>query len=78
MTLEPGFGYLRISNFQSSTTKDVLDALGVLGKKRPLQGLILDLRNNPGGLLDQAVKVADIFLGKGVIVSTKGRSGKNS
>ena len=73
MTLEPGFGYLRISNFQSSTTKDVLDALGVLGKKRPLQGLILDLRNNPGGLLDQAVKVADIFLDKGVIVSTKGR-----
>jgi carboxyl-terminal processing protease len=51
----------------------VLDALGVLGKKRPLQGLILDLRNNPGGLLDQAVKVADIFLDKGVIVSTKGR-----
>jgi carboxyl-terminal processing protease len=73
MILEPGFGYIRLSNFQTSTTKDVLDALGVLGKKRPLQGLILDLRNNPGGLLDQAVKVADIFLDKGVIVSTKGR-----
>jgi carboxyl-terminal processing protease len=73
MTLEPGFGYLRISNFQTSTTRDVLDALNVLGKKHPLRGLILDLRNNPGGLLDQAVKVADIFLDKGVIVSTKGR-----
>ncbi len=73
MELEPGFGYIRISNFQTSTTKDVLDSLAQLRKKRPLQGLILDLRNNPGGLLDQAVKVSDIFLDKGVIVSTKGR-----
>ncbi len=73
MILEPGFGYIRISNFQTSTTKDTLDALSNLRKKRPLQGLILDLRNNPGGLLDQAVKVSDIFLDKGVIVTTRGR-----
>ncbi|MDD2463397.1 MAG: S41 family peptidase [Desulfobulbus sp.] len=73
MALEPGFDYIRISNFQTSTTKDVLEALSDLRKKRPLQGLILDLRNNPGGLLDQAVKVADIFLDKGVIVTTRGR-----
>ena len=73
MELEPGFGYIRISNFQTSTTKDTLDALNNLRKKRPLQGLILDLRNNPGGLLDQAVKVSDIFLDKGVIVTTRGR-----
>lgn len=73
MELEPGFGYVRISNFQTSTTKDVLAALSDLRKKRALQGLILDLRNNPGGLLDQAVKVSDIFLDKGVIVTTKGR-----
>jgi len=73
MELEPGFGYIRISNFQTSTTRDVLDALVKLRKNRPLQGLILDLRNNPGGLLDQAVKVSDIFLDRGVIVSTKGR-----
>ncbi len=49
------------------------EALKELRAKRPLQGLVLDLRNNPGGLLDQAVKVADIFLDKGVIVSTRGR-----
>ena len=73
MVLDPGFGYIRISNFQTSTTKDVLDALSELRKKRTLQGLILDLRNNPGGLLDQAVKVSDIFLDRGIIVSTKGR-----
>lgn len=73
MELEPGFAAIRISNFQTSTTKDVVAALAGLRKKRNLQGLILDLRNNPGGLLDQAVKVADIFLDKGVIVSTRGR-----
>ena len=71
--LEPGFAYIRISNFQATTTKDLRNALKNLKKKQPLQGAILDLRNNPGGLLDQAVKVADIFLDKGVIVSTKGR-----
>jgi carboxyl-terminal processing protease len=73
MELEPGFPYIRISNFQAATTKDVKSALKSLVKKNPTQGLVLDLRNNPGGLLDQAVKVADLFLDKGVIVSTKGR-----
>lgn len=71
--LEPGYGYIRVSNFQASTTKDLNAAIKNLKKKRTLQGLILDLRNNPGGLLDQAVKVSDLFLTKGVIVSTKGR-----
>lgn len=74
MELEPGFSSIRISNFQASTTKDVRSALKSLKKQQPIQGIILDLRNNPGGLLDQAVKVADIFLEKGVIVSTKGRN----
>lgn len=74
MPLEPGFGYLRISNFQNSTAQDTLKALNELRKKGNLQGLILDLRNNPGGLLDQAVRVADIFLDKGIIVSTRGRN----
>lgn len=73
MELEPGYASIRISNFQASTTRDARDALKELRAKRPLQGLVLDLRNNPGGLLDQAVKVADIFLDKGVIVSTRGR-----
>jgi len=73
MELEPGFPYIRISNFQAATTKDVKSALRSLMKKNQPQGLVLDLRNNPGGLLDQAVKIADLFLDKGVIVSTKGR-----
>jgi len=72
--LEPGFAYIRVSNFQATTTKDLRNALKNLKKKHNLLGAILDLRNNPGGLLDQAVKVADLFLAKGVIVSTKGRN----
>ena len=74
--LEPGFAYVRVSNFQASTTKDIRGALKDLRKKQPIQGLVLDLRNNPGGLLDQAVKVADIFLDSGAIVSTRGRDKK--
>ena len=74
MELEPGYGYVRISNFQDSTTEDVLSALDKLRSRQPLKGLVLDLRNNPGGLLDQAIKVADIFLDHGVIVSTRSRN----
>jgi carboxyl-terminal processing protease len=74
MELEPGILYIRVSNFQATTTKDVKSALKSFRKKYPLQGLVLDLRNNPGGLLDQAVKVTDLFLDKGIIVSTKGRN----
>jgi len=72
--LEPGYGYLRISNFQGDTalkTKEALEALQT-GPK-PLKGLVLDLRNNPGGLLDQSVQVSDLFLKDGVIVYTKGK-----
>jgi len=72
--LKPGYGYIRITNFRENTADDVKAALKKLGSgKTPLKGLILDLRDNPGGLLDQAVKVADIFLDKGQIVSIKGR-----
>ena len=74
MVLEPGLLYVRITNFQSTTTRDVRKALQNGEKKQPINGLILDLRNNPGGLLDQAVKVSDIFLDNGVIVSTRGRN----
>ena len=72
--LEPGFAYIRVSNFQATTTRDLRSALKSLKKKQRILGVVLDLRNNPGGLLDQAVKVADIFLDRGVIVSTKGRN----
>jgi carboxyl-terminal processing protease len=74
-TLEEGYGQLRISQFQAKTYEDAKKALEALQKENPggLGGLILDLRNNPGGLLDQAVKVADLFLDSGVIVTIKGR-----
>ena len=74
MEIEPGYDYIRISNFQDSTTLDVQTALESLRARHPIKGLVLDLRNNPGGLLDQAIKVADIFLDHGVIVSTRGRN----
>ena len=72
--LKPDYGYIRITNFRENTADDVEAALRELhSAKTPLKGLILDLRDNPGGLLDQAVEVADIFLDKGEIVSIKGR-----
>jgi carboxyl-terminal processing protease len=73
--LEPGFGYLRISQFQSKTAENMVDAITDLNKenKAPLRGLVLDLRNNPGGVLNGAVAVSDAFLQKGMIVYTEGR-----
>ncbi|MEM7304901.1 MAG: S41 family peptidase [Pseudomonadota bacterium] len=74
--LEPGYGYIRISSFQSKTTRNVIEALDKLLKEsdQHLDGLVLDLRNNPGGVLTGAVGVSDIFLTDGqLIVYTKGR-----
>jgi carboxyl-terminal processing protease len=71
--LEPGYGYIRITNFQRNTSHDLQTSLEGLLEEGPLKGLVLDLRNNPGGLLDSSVKIADIFLDEGIIVSTKGR-----
>lgn len=74
-TLEPGFGYLRISNFQTNTANDaqlVLESL-IKDNNGKLKGLILDLRNNPGGLLNGAVAITDLFLEEGLIVYTEGR-----
>ncbi len=65
-------GYLAVTNFQENTVKDMDDAIQTMMKKG-MQGLILDLRFNPGGLLNVAVEMVDKFLDKGVIVSTKGR-----
>ncbi len=69
-------GYIRISNFQSNTGEELSQALDEMEHNKQLKGLILDLRNNPGGLLSQAVEVADEFLDSGLIVSIKGRDNK--
>jgi carboxyl-terminal processing protease len=74
--LEPGYGYVRVRSFQERTADDLHAELVELVEKngRPLDGLVLDLRDNPGGLLDQAVRVADEWLADGLIVYTKGRA----
>jgi carboxyl-terminal processing protease len=73
--LEKNYGYLRISSFQPNTNQNLLAAVDELKKanKGPLNGLVLDLRNNPGGVLDDAVEVTDAFLDSGLIVFTEGR-----
>lgn len=74
-TLEKGFGYIRISQFQSHTGENLAQAIDKLREESDgkLNGLVLDLRNNPGGVLNAAVEVSDAFLEKGLIVYTKGR-----
>jgi carboxyl-terminal processing protease len=70
--LDDEIGYIRLSSFQDDSTEEMVKQL-TQWKHLELSGIILDLRNNPGGLLDQAIKIADIFLSKGRIVSTEGR-----
>ena len=73
--LEKGYGYVRISSFQSGTGDALKESLATLKKENgsPLKGLVLDLRNNPGGVLNAAVEVSDAFLKDGLIVYTEGR-----
>jgi len=71
--LDGNIGYLRITTFNQNVGRELEEALNSL-EKQSMKGLILDMRNNPGGLLDQAVEVANKFISRGVIVSTKGRS----
>ena len=73
--LAPGYGYVGISQFDYNTEGDLVAAIDELAGQAPLLGLVVDLRNNPGGMLDASVAVADAFLDAGVIVSTRGRSG---
>jgi carboxyl-terminal processing protease len=73
-TLEPGYGYIRLAQFQERSDRDVQKALeSLIAGKDGLKGLVLDLRNNPGGLLTQAVRISDLFLDSGLIVYTDGR-----
>ena len=78
--LASNVGYVRLKNFQSNTTRDLQAALKELAKKAEpsggLKGLVLDLRGNPGGLLDAAIQVSDLFLSQGMIVATVGLSDK--
>ncbi|MDP3859568.1 MAG: S41 family peptidase [Stagnimonas sp.] len=71
--LEPGYGYIRVSQFTATTGKLMLDELKKIRKDGELRGLVLDLRNNPGGVLNAAVDVSDAFIEKGQVVSIKGR-----
>jgi carboxyl-terminal processing protease len=72
--LDEGYGYIRLAQFQERSDRDVQRALEKLvAEKGGLKGLVLDLRNNPGGLLTQAVRISDLFLDSGLIVYTEGR-----
>ncbi len=79
--LSDDYGYIRLAQFQEKTSKDLDNALKELDKAnkgKALKGLVLDLRNDPGGLLEQAVEVSDKFLSEGLIVSIEGRAGKRN
>jgi carboxyl-terminal processing protease len=72
--LEPGYGYIRLAQFQERSDRDLQRTLEKMAaEKGGIKGLVLDLRNNPGGLLTQAVRVSDMFLDSGLIVYTEGR-----
>ncbi len=74
--IENDVGYIRVSSFNQKVDTQIIDAIRGFKKDKKVIGYILDLRNNPGGLLDQAVSVTDIFLDRGEIVSTRGRNEK--
>ena len=77
--LQPGYGYIWITNFTGHTTDDFLAALEKIeSENKPLKGLVLDLRNNGGGLLEESIRVSDIFINDGVILSIKGRNPANT
>ncbi|GAB7080251.1 S41 family peptidase [Megalodesulfovibrio paquesii] len=77
-TLDEGILYLRLNKFNEHSTEEMEAAIAAYRKKgKPLKGVILDLRNNPGGLLDQAVSIADLFLSDGMIVYIQGRDKRN-
>ena len=72
---DDGFLWVRLTRFNDRTTSELMEALRDRAKQAPIKGIVLDLRNNPGGLFKQSVTVSDVFLKKGVIVSMRGRDG---
>jgi carboxyl-terminal processing protease len=78
-TLSPGYGYVWVTHFRENTYDDLVDALEKLeSKDKPLKGLVLDMRDNPGGVLDQAIRISDLFLEDGVIMTSKGRQKRHN
>jgi len=76
--LEDGYAYVKITSFIENTARDLERAIDEhIEKNKRMDGLLIDLRKNPGGLLDQAIKMSDMFLKEGVIVSTMGRNGRD-
>lgn len=77
--LEDGFAYVKITHFIENTTNDLKRELNKhVSKNKKIRGLVIDLRKNPGGLLDQAIQLSDLFISKGTIVSTRGRDAKEA
>jgi len=73
-TLKPGYGYVWVTNFRENTYDDLVEALNKLeAQNKPMKGLVFDLRDNPGGVLDQAIRISDLFLDSGIIMTSKGR-----
>lgn len=72
--LQPGYGYVWVTHFRENTADDLVAALDQMEKSdRPLKGLVLDLRDNPGGVLEQAIRISDLFIDDGIIMTSKGR-----
>lgn len=76
--LEPGYYWIRITQFSERTTSELAQAMRDITKSGEIKGIVLDLRNNPGGLLGQAVSVSDMFLRDGMIVSMRGRTAESN
>ncbi len=74
--LEPGFPWIRVRTFQDGTAEEVKKAIGKLTREGSgLKGLVLDMRRNPGGVLEEAVRLSDLFISNGTLVTTRGRNG---
>jgi carboxyl-terminal processing protease len=76
--LKPGYGYVWVTHFRENTADDLVAALDKMEKPKPLKGLILDLRDNPGGVLEQAIQISDLFIDHGIIMTSRGRQKRHT